>query len=66
MRQVKTVRRGYVLRIQSPGLFRLHRTDDDWHSVNGTLSVNTVICVDFVDIPPARISKETSGSLSFI
>ena len=62
MRQVKSVQRGYVLRIQSPGRFRLHWTNDEWQSVNDTLSLNTVLGVDFVDIP---IAASQQGNIRF-
>jgi glucoamylase len=50
MRQVRSVRTGYVLRIQMPAAFRLHWSDDEWHTVQDTPSSPTALGVAFVDI----------------
>lgn len=49
-RQVRRVKRGYVLRIQAPGSFRLHWSDDEWQTVKDTPSSSTTLGVEFVDI----------------
>ena len=50
-RQVRSVKRGFVLRIQALASFRLHWSDDDWHTVKDTPSSGTTLGVEFVDIP---------------
>jgi glucoamylase len=50
-RQVRSVKRGYVLRIQVPASFRLHWSDDEWQTVKDTPSSATTLGVEFVDIP---------------
>jgi glucoamylase len=50
-RQVRSVKRGYVLRIQAPASFRLHWSGDEWQTVKDTSSSTTTLGVDFVDIP---------------
>jgi len=50
-RQVRSVKRGYVLRIQAPASFRLHWSCDGWQNVKDTPSSTTTLGVDFVDIP---------------
>ena len=50
-RQVRSVKRGYVLRIQAPASFRLHWSGDEWQTVKDTPSSTTTLGVDFVDIP---------------
>jgi len=50
-RQVRNVKRGYVLRIQVPASFRLRWSCDEWHTVKDTPSSATVLGVEFVDIP---------------
>jgi glucoamylase len=50
-RQVRTVKRGYVLRIQAPAAFRLHWSSDEWQSVKDTSSSRTTLGVEFVDFP---------------
>jgi glucoamylase len=50
-RQVRNVKRGYVLRIQAQAAFRLHWSGDEWQSVKDTPSSGTTLGVDFVDIP---------------
>ena len=44
------MKRGYVLRIQVPRPFRLHWSDDEWHTVNDTQSCGTTLGVEFVNI----------------
>ncbi len=50
-RQARSVKHGYVLRIQAQAAFRLHWSDDDWRTVKDTPSSGTTLGVDFVDIP---------------
>jgi glucoamylase len=50
-RQARSVKRGYVLRIQAPASFRLHWSDDEWQTVKDTPSSATTLGVEFVDIP---------------
>jgi glucoamylase len=50
-RQVRSVKPGYVLRIQAPASFRLHWSDDEWQTVTDTPSSTTTLGVEFVDIP---------------
>jgi glucoamylase len=50
-RQVRNVKRGYVLRIQVPASFRLHWSDDEWQTVKETPSSTTALGVEFADIP---------------
>jgi glucoamylase len=50
-RQARSVKRGYVLRIQVPATFRLHWSDDEWKTVKDTPSSATTLGVEFVDIP---------------
>ena len=50
-RQVRSVKLGYVLRIQVPASFRLHWSGDEWQTVKDTPSSATVLGVEFVDIP---------------
>jgi len=50
-RQVRSVKRGYVLRIQAQASFRLHWSGDEWQTVQDTPSSATTLGVEFVDIP---------------
>jgi glucoamylase len=50
-RQARSVKRGYVLRIQVPASFRLHWSDDEWQTVKDNASSATTLGVEFVDIP---------------
>ncbi|MGH9647164.1 MAG: glycoside hydrolase family 15 protein, partial [Bryobacteraceae bacterium] len=50
-RQVRRVKRGYVLRVQVPASFRLHWSDDEWQTIKDTPSSPTTLGVEFVDIP---------------
>lgn len=52
-RQARSVKRGYILRIQVPASFRLHWSDDEWKTVNDTSSSTTALGVEFADIPIA-------------
>ncbi len=56
-RQVRLVKKGYRLRVQVPAPFRLHWTDDEWHTVKDTPSATTTFGVEFVDIPIAAGQK---------
>lgn len=49
-RQARSVKRGYVLRIQELVSFRLHWSDDEWQTVKDTPSSTTSLGVEFVDI----------------
>jgi len=54
-RQVRVVKRGYILRIQMSAPFRLHWSDDEWQTVKDAPSSATTLSVEFVDIPiPSR------------
>lgn len=50
-RRARSVRHGYVLRVQAQASFRLRWSDDEWRTVKDTSSSNTTLGVDFVDIP---------------
>jgi glucoamylase len=50
-RQARTVKRGYVLRIQAQAAFRLHCSNDEWQTVKDSASSATTLGVEFVDIP---------------
>ena len=50
-RQVRSVKRGYVLRIQVPVSFRLHWSGDEWQTPTDSLSSTTTLGVEFVDVP---------------
>jgi glucoamylase len=50
-RQVRAVKRGYMLRVQVQAPFRLHWTADEWRTVNDTASTATTFGVHFVDVP---------------
>ncbi len=50
-RQVRSVKPGYVLRIQGQASFRLHWSDDEWHTVKDSPSSATALGVEYVDIP---------------
>jgi len=62
MRQVRKVKRGSVLRIQTPTGFRLHWSDDEWETVKDTDSSTTALGVEYVDIP---IAAEQRGDIRF-
>jgi glucoamylase len=50
-RQARSVKRGYVLRIQAQASFRLHWSNDEWRTAKDTSSSSTTLGVAFVDIP---------------
>ena len=54
LRQITSVKRGFVFRVQAPGSFRLHWSDDEWKTVRDTDSSNTVLGISYVDIPTER------------
>jgi glucoamylase len=56
-RQARSVKRGYVLRIQVPASFRLHWSDDDWQTEKDTPSFATTLGVEFADIPIAASQR---------
>jgi glucoamylase len=49
-RQVRSVERGWTLRIQTRQPFRLHWTRDEWKSSNDTDSTPTRLGIHFVDV----------------
>ena len=53
MRQVKSIKRGFTLRVQAPGGFRLHWSADDWQTVHDIDSATTILGVEFADVPTA-------------
>jgi len=61
-RQVHFVKKGYTLRVQVREPFRLHWTDDEWHTVNDTESATTVFGTGFVDI---RITAARQAPIRF-
>jgi glucoamylase len=56
-RQVRSVKRGSVLRIQAAASFRLHWSGDEWRTVEDTPSSATALGVYFVDIPIAAAQR---------
>ena len=50
-RQARSVKRGYVLRIQAQATFRLRWSNDEWHTVKDTSSSGTTLGVEFADVP---------------
>jgi glucoamylase len=57
-RQVRSVKRGYVLRIQAAVSFRLRWSGDEWKTVQDTPSCVTALGVDFVDISILAAQRE--------
>jgi glucoamylase len=53
MRQVRRVQRDFVFRVQAPGSFRLHWSVDEWQTAQDTDSSETILGVEYVDIPTA-------------
>jgi len=49
-RQARSVKHGYVLRIQAQARFRLHWSNDEWRTATDTSSSSTTLGVEFVDI----------------
>jgi len=62
MRQVRNVERGFILRIQVLARFHLHWSADEWKTVKDTASSNTVLGVEYVDIP---VAAEQQGNIRF-
>lgn len=62
VRQVRSVNRGNVLRVQAPEPFLLHWTAGDWHSVADTSSRSSGLGLHFADIP---ISKKQQTPILF-
>jgi glucoamylase len=56
-RQVRSVKRGYVLRIQVPASFQLRWSADEWKTVKDTSSSVTALGVEFADIPIAASQR---------
>lgn len=50
-RQPRSVKRGYILRIQATTSFQLQWTRDEWRNAQTTLSTPTALGIGFVDIP---------------
>lgn len=50
-RHPRAVKKGYTLRIQAPGRFRLRWSRSDWQTVEDTPSSPTALGIEFVDIP---------------
>jgi glucoamylase len=50
-RQARSVKHGYVLRLQVETAFRLHWSGDEWRTVQDTASSATKLGVEFVDLP---------------
>ncbi len=65
MRQVQTVKRGYILRIQSPESFRLRWSEDDWKTFKDTDSNMTALGAEFVDISIPTEHGAGQGSIRF-
>ncbi len=57
LRHVRSVKRGYTLRIQMEAAFRLHWTNDEWQTVNDRPSLSTTLGVSYVDIPIATAQQ---------
>ena len=53
-RRVRTVKRGWMLRIQAPVQFMLHWSLDEWQTTQDTHALSTAIGIYFVDLltPP--------------
>jgi len=65
-RQVRVVKRGYILRIQMPAPFRLRWSDDEWQTVKDAASSATTLSVEFVDIPiPSRLQSRARINFTF-
>jgi hypothetical protein len=62
---VQTVKRGYILRIQSPESFRLRWSEDDWKTFKDTDSNMTALGVEFVDISIPTEHGAGQGSIRF-
>ncbi len=50
-RQVRRIRKDHTLRVQGDASFRLHWTNDEWHTVNDGPSSGAALGIEFVDIP---------------
>ncbi len=61
-RQPRTVKRGFILRVQAPPPFRLHWSGDEWRTTKDTPSLQTGLGIEFVDIP---ISTNQQGPIRF-
>jgi glucoamylase len=48
---VSPISKGCTLRIQVDAPFRLHWTNDEWHTVKDTPSLGTALGIEFVDVP---------------
>lgn len=52
-RRVHAVQPGATLRVQAPAPFRLHWSQNDWHTVADTDSTETALGIHYVDLPIA-------------
>ncbi len=55
---------GGTLRVQAPGSFMLHWSDDGWQTVHDTPSHSTALGIDFVDLP-ARAAAGSAFRFTF-
>ncbi len=61
-RQVRSIKPGFKLRVQAPGGFRLHWSDDEWVTVKDSDSCITILGVEYADIP---VGAQQHGSIRF-
>lgn len=61
-RQVRTVKLGYILRVQALAPFCLHWSNDNWQTIHNIDSTATSIDIEFVDI---TISSNHPSSVDF-
>ncbi|MCC6454392.1 MAG: glucan 1,4-alpha-glucosidase [Caldilineaceae bacterium] len=61
-RQVRSVRKEFILRVQAGAPFRLHWSIDDWQRVEDTPSTATSLGFEFVDI---SVSASQQASIRF-
>jgi glucoamylase len=57
-RQVKSMKKGWVLRVIADRPFLLHWSRDGWKTVKETTSTSTLLGVDYVDIPTSTKRKD--------
>lgn len=57
-RKMRRITNASLLRIQGTEPFRLHWSDDDWHSVNDTESISNALQIDYVDLPLHKQEQE--------
>lgn len=61
-RQVRSVKRGHILRVQVPAAFHLHWSEDEWRSAKTTPSSTALSGINFADIP---ITNEQQAPIRF-